>query len=158
MGRINLNPRLAKGGRCYDVVEIARLYGVHPHTVRSWRKVGLTPIDDGRPVLFQGAVLSAFLSGRRAAIQCACPPGTLYCVKCRTARPPVERTVEYRDAERGAGMLKARCSACGTGMNRRARREQIAAQLPGLTIRFPQDHERIAGCAAPRVIRDDLEG
>lgn len=158
MGRINLNPRLAKGGRCYDVVEIARLYGVHPHTVRGWRKAGLTPIDDGRPVLFQGAALSAFLIGRRVAIKRPCPPGRLYCLRCREPRPPVMGSLDYRAAERGAGMLKARCSVCGTGMNRRARRDQIVALLPGFAVHFPQDHERIAGCAEPRVIRDDQEG
>lgn len=155
MGRINLNPRLAKGGRCYDVVEIARLYGVHPHAVRSWQKAGLKPIDDARPALFQGSVLSAFLSGRRAANKRPCPPGQLYCVKCREPRPPVAGTLEYRNADRGAGMLKARCSVCGTGMNRRARGEQVALLLPGMTVRFPQDHEHIAECASPRVNRDD---
>lgn len=155
MGRTNLNPRLAKGGRCYDVVEIARLYGVHPHTVRSWRKAGLAPIDGGRPVLFQGSVLNAFLTSRRVAIKRPCPPGRLYCFKCREPQPPVADSVEYRAAERGAGMLKARCSVCGTGMNRRARRDQIALLLPDVTVRFPQGYERIAGCAAPRVNRDE---
>ena len=158
MGRINLNPRLAKGGRSYDVVEIARLYGIHPHTVLGWRKAGLKPIDDGRPALFQGSVLSAFLAGRRAANKRPCPPGQLYCLKCREPRLPVEGTLEYRDARHGAGMLKARCSVCGTGMNRRARSEQVALLLPGQTVRFPQDHERIAGCVAPRENRDDPEG
>lgn len=154
MGRINLNPRLVKGGRCYDVVEIARLYRVHPHTVRSWRKAGLTPIDDGRPALFQGSVLSAFIAGRRAALKRPCPPGRLYCLRCREPRPPVAETLEFHDAERGAGMLKGHCSVCGTGMNRRARRAQIASLMPGLSVRFPQDHERIGGCAAPRVNTD----
>ncbi len=154
MGRINLNPRLAKGGRCYDVVEIARLYGVHPHTVRSWRKVGLKPIDDGRPLLFQGSALRAFIAGRRVAFKRTCPPGQLYCFKCREPRPPVTGSPEYRTAPHGAGMLKARCSACGTGMNRRTRRDQIAALLPGMTVRHPQDHDRIGGCAAPRVNHD----
>ena len=154
MGRINLNPRLAKGGRCYDVVEIARLYGVHPHTVRSWRKVGLQPIDAGRPQLFQGSALSAFIARRRVAIKRPCPPGQLYCFKCRKPRLPMAESLEYRTAPQGAGMLKARCSDCGTGMNRRTRRDQIAALLPGMTVRYPQDPERIAGCAAPRVNHD----
>jgi len=146
MGRINLNPRLAKGGRCYDVVEVARLFGVHPHTVRGWRKAGLQPIDHGRPVLFQGSVLSAFLASRRAAIKRPCPPGALYCLKCREPRPPDPTTVEFRKAAHGAGMLTACCGACGTRMNRRARQDQLAALLPGVTVRFPQDQGSIAGC------------
>lgn len=154
MGKINLNPRLVKGGRCYDVVELARLYRVHPHTVRNWRKAGLAAIDDGRPVLFQGAVVSAFLSGRRAAVKRPCPPGHLYCLKCREPRPPAPLNIVFCAADRGAGMLRARCSVCGTGMNRRARQAQIAALLPDLAVCFTQDHERIAGCAAPRVNRE----
>lgn len=47
MGKINLNPRLVKSGRCYDVVELARLYDVHPHTVRSWRKAVLSYAGGG---------------------------------------------------------------------------------------------------------------
>ena len=154
MGRIKFNPRLAKGGRCYDVVETARLYKVHPHTVRAWRKVGLKPIDDRRPLLFRGSVLNAFHANRRAAVECPCPPGQIYCVKCREPRPPLSGTGEYRAAERGAGMLKARCSACGTRMNRRARADQIAALFPDQVVRFTQGPERITGSAAPRLNLD----
>lgn len=154
MGRINLNPRLAKGGGCYDVVEVAGLYGVHPHTVRGWLKVGLKPIDGGRPVLIQGGVLSAFLEARRAKAKRPCPPGCLYCLKCRQPRTPAPGSVEYREADHGAGMLKARCSTCGTAQNRRARRAQIAGLLPEVEVRFTREHGRIAGCAQPRPNRD----
>lgn len=155
MGKINLNPRLVKGGRCYDVVELARLYGVHPHTVRSWRKAGLTPIDDGRPVLFQGAVISAFLSGRRAAVKRPCPPGHLYCLKCREPRPPAPLTIVFRAAASGAGMLKACCSVCGTTMNRRANAAQVAGLLPGFKLIQARERERIEECTVSRVNADD---
>ena len=155
MGKINLNPRLVKGGRCYDVVELARLYGVHPHTVRGWRKAGLAPIDDGRPVLFQGAVISAFLSGRRAAVKRPCPPGHLYCLKCREPRPPTRSTIVFRAAVAGAGMLRACCSVCGTTMNRRANPAQVADLLPGFKVVQARDRERIEECTVPRVNADD---
>ena len=155
MGKINLNPRLVKGGRCYDVVELARLYGVHPHTVRGWRKAGLTPIDDGRPVLFQGAVISAFLSGRRAAVKRPCPPGCLYCLKCREPRPPTPSTIVFRAAVTGAGMLRASCSVCRTTMNRRANASQVAGLLPGFTVVQARDRERIEECTVSRVNADD---
>lgn len=157
MGRINLNPRLAKGGRSYDIIEIARLYGIHPHTVRSWRKAGLKAIDDGRPSLYQGGAVSAFLAGRRAKAKRPCPPGSLYCLKCREPRPIVAGSAEYREAEHGAGMLKAHCSVCRTGMNRRANRAQVAALLPGEGVRTTRDAERIAGCAEPRPNHDKLK-
>jgi hypothetical protein len=155
VGKINLNPRLVKGGRCYDVVELARLYDVHPHTVRSWRKAGLTPIDDRRPVLFQGAVISAFLSGRRASVKRPCPPGNLYCLKCREPRPPAPLTIVFRPAVSGAGMLRASCSLCGTTMNRRANAAQVVDLLPGFTLVQARDRERIEECTVSRVNADD---
>lgn len=155
MGKINLNPRLVKSGRCYDVVELARLYDVHPHTVRRWRKVGLAAIDDGRPVLFQGAVISAFLSGRRSAMKRPCPPGYLYCLKCREPRPPAPLTIVFCAAVSGAGMLRACCSVCGTTMNRRANPAQIASLLPGYTVIQARDRERIEECTVSRVNADD---
>ena len=149
MGRKKLNPRLAKGGRCYDVREAAELFGVSMGTVRAWLKAGLSAIDDGRPTLIQGGVLKAFIAARRAAAHEACPPGLIRCFSCRTPRRPIAETVEFRSAIAGAGMLRGRCEACGTMMNRRTNPAQIAAVLPGLVIPVKGRAGRIGECAQP---------
>jgi hypothetical protein len=146
MGRLNLNPQLAKGGRCYDVREVAELYDVCMGTVRAWLRSGLSPIDSRRPMLVQGATLKAFLASRRASGREVNPPGFLRCFSCHAPRIPRPETVEFRPAEHGAGMLRGQCAACGTMMNRRTNPAQIAAVLPGLTVPIRRDHERIGEC------------
>ena len=149
MGRINLNPRRAKSGRCYDVREVAELYSVSKGTVRSWLESGLDPIDDHRPMLIQGTRLNAFIATRRAKAKQASPPGFMRCFRCRGPRKPRPETVEFRAAEQGAGMLRGQCEACGTTMNRRTNPAQIEAVLPGMAVPITQDLERISMCAPP---------
>ncbi len=152
MGRINHNPRRAKGGRCYDVCEVAELHSVSKGTVRAWLKAGLDPIDDHRPMLIQGARLNAFIAARRAKSKQASPPGFIHCFKCRAPRRPRPETVEFRAAEHGAGMLRGRCETCGTTMNRRTNPAQIAAVLPGIAVPITRELERIVRCATPPAI------
>jgi hypothetical protein len=65
MGARHPNPRLVKIHRNYSVEDIARLFGVHKNTVRSWLKQGLAAIDDRRPTLILGRELMRFLQERR---------------------------------------------------------------------------------------------
>ncbi len=133
-----LNPRLAKLNRPYTVEEVARLYGVDRNTVRNWIKAGLERIDDVRPFLIQGRSLRAFLTARRASAKRPCPPGTIYCCKCRQPRRPAIDFAEYARRENGAGNLKAFCSKCETVMHRRTREQDIAAILPGIEVRITE--------------------
>lgn len=149
MGRINLNPRRAKIARCYDVREVAELYGVSPGTVRAWLKTGLEPIDNHRPLLIKGGVLNAFVALRRAKGKQVSPPGFIRCFSCRTPRKPRPETVEFRAARQGAGMLRGQCEVCGTTMNRRTNPAQLGVVLPGLTVPITRDLERIVRCAPP---------
>jgi hypothetical protein len=149
MGKKKLNPRLAKGGRCYDVREVSELYRVSKGTVRAWLKTGLSVIDDSRPHLIQGAVLKVFVAARRDSSREVSPPGFLRCFSCRAPRRPRPETVEFTPAEEGAGMLRGRCEACGTMMNRRTNPAQIAAVLPGLPVPITRGPERIGVCAQP---------
>lgn len=77
------NPQLVKLHRTYSVEEAALALGVHKNTVLGWRKKGLEPIDDGKPILFEGKSLREFLKDINKARKRPCPAGTLYCLKCR---------------------------------------------------------------------------
>lgn len=74
-----------KQSASYDAGEIAKLFGIHPNTVRHWLKGGLKPIDDRRPVLVHGATLKAFISEKQQAKRQKCAPGEFFCFRCRGA-------------------------------------------------------------------------
>ena len=88
------NPRLAKIHRNYTVEEVASLFGIHRNTVREWVKRGLPTSDGRRPMLILGRDLVAFLSARRAKNKRTCPPGELYCVRCRQTGPARKMAAE----------------------------------------------------------------
>lgn len=144
-----LNPRLAKIHRTYTVEEIARLYGMHRNSVRNWMKSGLTPIDDARPLLVRGADLRAFLARRRQSGKRPCPPGMLYCFRCRAPRHPALGMLDFMDRRSGAGNAAGLCEACGTMMNRRAHRGSLRDLFPDVDVQFPQAEARIEDCQAP---------
>lgn len=133
-----LNPRLAKLHRSYTVEEVARLYHTHRNTVRNWIKSGLTPIDEHRPLMIQGAILRAFLYGRRDAAKRPCAPGTLYCCRCRIPRAPAKGSVTFAPQAGRAGVLRANCELCGTRMFRRARQADLGEIMPFCTALIVQ--------------------
>jgi excisionase family DNA binding protein len=142
------NPRLAKLHRAYTTEQAARLFGVHRNTVRAWIKAGL-PTVAGRPALIEGRELRAFLERRSAAAKRPCPPGTLYCCKCRVPRAPVPHAVVFEAREHGAGSLRAICVTCGTRMFQRARQERLGAVIPGIVVLIVKAPARIAECPPP---------
>lgn len=89
------NYRLAKLHRTYAVEDLVRLYGVHKNTIRNWVKSGLEPVDGRRPLLFRGESVARFLRERRDASKTVSPPGTIYCLPCRSVRRPAGDMVEY---------------------------------------------------------------
>ncbi|MDF2971083.1 MAG: hypothetical protein K0R61_1533 [Microvirga sp.] len=156
MAHTRLNPRRAKLHRSYTVAETARLFGVHRNTVRAWLKQGLSTIDSNRPLLIRGEALRTFLEARRAAAKRPCPPGTLYCFKCRASRPPGPGAVDFLARRAGAGNLRAPCATCGTAMHRRARCSAIPAILPGLEVLIVEAPPRLEGTTVPS-LNCDLE-
>jgi hypothetical protein len=144
MSRIRIDPRRAKLHRSYTVEETARLCDVRRNTVRTWLKAGLVAIDDAKPALIQGVTLRTFLEARRKAARRPCPPGTLYCFKCRDSRAPALGMVDFATRETGAGDIRALCEVCGTTMHRRAKEAALDAILPGLVIRIMRGEGRIA--------------
>ena len=146
--------RRIKQNRSYDVAELADCLGVHKNTVRHWQRGGLKPLDDKRPVMFHGQAIRAFLAARKASRKCPCPPGTLYCFRCRAARAPAPDSVTFVPINGLSGNLRATCATCGTTMHRRAPKAQLDAILPNHTVQIADGHARLKGCPSPSLYCD----
>jgi len=129
------NPNTIKLHYSYAVGELATVLGVHKNTVRNWQRTGLSVLA-GRPVLIHGAAARAFLAERNRARKQHCPPGTIYCFRCKEPRPPALGMVELVNVKRGVGNLRALCGTCGGLVYRRARQDALATIMPGLTVQI----------------------
>jgi len=143
------NPNRVKLHRSYSVEELARCLDVHKNTVRHWLANGLEPIDDSRPVLFQGVTVRAFLSNRNTSRKQPCPLGTFYCFGCRVPRAPALGMVDFVPMRSGSGNLRALCECCETIMHRRIREADIGKIMPGCIVQFAQGLPRLSGQTAP---------
>ncbi|MGE0153129.1 MAG: helix-turn-helix domain-containing protein [Reyranellaceae bacterium] len=137
------NPRLAKLHCSYTVEEAARALDTHKNTIRTWLKAGLASVAGSWPVLIRGADLRDFLSRRRASAKRPCPPGHLYCLRCREPRKPDAALVEYLPAQAGAGNIRAVCPCCTTLMHRRASAPAFEAFRWSLRGNGPQAESHI---------------
>lgn len=151
-----VNPRAVKMHRSYSVPELAACFGVHKNTVRLWQRDGLQPLDGERPALFQGATIRAFLANRIASRKRPCPPGTLYCFRCREPRPPALGKVDFHSSKAKSGNIRAICATCETVMHRRASKAALASILPNCDVQFVQALPRLKGRAPPS-LNCDLE-
>jgi len=149
------NPQRVKLHRIYSAAELATCCGVHKNTVRHWQAGGLEPVDKGRPVLFDGATVRAFLAKRNASRKRPCPPGTLYCFKCRESRPPAMGMVEMTCRNATSGNITAICEVCGTLMNRRTRLAAIGAIMPGLAVQIREAGPRLSERTDPSLNCDN---
>ena len=148
------NPQLAKRYISYSVEDIARLFGIHRHTVREWIKRGLPVIDQQRPLLVQGADLAEFLRKRRAARKQPCAPGQMFCLRCRVPRVPAGGQAVYRPLTATQGTLNALCGTCSARMCRRVSLAKLTAAAGNLAITTTQGGEHIDECPTPIVNRD----
>ena len=149
MGARHPNYRRIKIHRTYTVDEIARLFLMHPNTVRAWSKQGLQPIDDRRPVLFKGDVLAAFLRTRRQRAKRPCGSSEIYCLPCRRPKRPAGGIVEYIPSSPTAGNLRGICPTCHRAIHRRVNREKLSI--------VTEDLEVVLTPPAPRLlVSDDL--
>lgn len=113
------NPRRAKLHRSYIVAEAAALFGITRAAVRAWIKAGLPAIKTTGPLLILGADLQAFLTRKQAIRRRTCPPGSIYCLKCREPQAPEPGSLIILRLKATSGNIRGRCGACGSGMNRR---------------------------------------
>lgn len=150
------NPNAVKLHRTYTIADLAERLDVHKNSVRKWHQDGLQPIDNGRPLLFRGVDIRAFLRKRNASRKCPCPPGTLYCFRCRTPQPPAGAMADYIAITATSGNVRAICSKCETMMHRRARFAALAAVMPGIDVQITQAPIGLSGQTTPS-LNCDLE-
>ncbi len=149
------NPQRVKLHRCYSAPELAICLGVHKNTVRHWQANGLDAIATGRPTLFDGATVRAFLAKRNASRKRPCPPGTIYCFKCRQPQPPALGMVEFTPGKAATGNLSALCGECGTMMHRRASMAAIGTIMPNLDVQIREAGPRLIERTAPSLNSDN---
>ncbi len=118
--RRRIDPRRAKTHYSYTVAEAADLFGVHRNTVRHWIKNGLETVRAGGHVLILGDELRAYLIRKQAQRRVRCPPGSMFCLKCRDARRPPPGLVELVPLSPTTVNLRGLCPTCGGLMHRRA--------------------------------------
>jgi hypothetical protein len=147
MGHRHPNPWLVKVHRNYSVDEIARLFGLHKNTVRSWLKQGLAAIDDRQPMLILGRELSRFLHERRQNAKQSCGPGTIYCIACRAPKRPAGKMAECILTGPHAGNLRGICPDCDRLIYRRVNLAKIDAVRGDLEITFTRPSPRIGESA-----------
>jgi hypothetical protein len=144
-----INPRLIKLHRSYSVDEAARTLCAHKNTVRGWIKAGLPVVDQSRPVLILGRDLRSYLEAKRKAAKRPCPPGMLYCCKCRHPMPPALGMVEYAPMNATTGNLSALCGECDTMMHRRTRLDTLPTKMPNLDVQIREAPLRLIGRNEP---------
>ncbi len=154
MSKRHPNPRLAKIHRNYTVDEIAKLYGVHKNSVRSWIKGGLPTTDDRRPMLILGRDLVAFLHARRVKNKRPCRPGEIYCMRCRAPQKPAGDMAEYQPITATSGNLIGICPCCDSMMYRRVNLARLAQVGANLDITMPQAPPHIDESPQPCVNSD----
>lgn len=152
------NYRLAKIHRSYTVSEVARLFEVHRNTVFSWIKGGLQVCDDRRPVLILGRHLSEFLQAKRSKRRHTCPPGHIYCVRCRVPVAPAGVMADLLPRSATTADLQGICPTCEAMVYRRVSLAGLDAAKGNLDVRLPEALQHIGDSSTPSVNSDFRQG
>lgn len=149
MGKRYPNPRRVKIHHNYSVDETARLLKVHKNTVRRWIKDCLETIDTNKPFLILGSKLRSFLETKRKTSKRPCPPGFMFCFRCREPKTPVDQRADLVQTSISTGNLRGTCPACLSVMYRRVSMATLADSAGNLTIAQPEASLRIVGPTDP---------
>jgi hypothetical protein len=148
------NHRLVKVHRSYNVGEAAGRLGVHKNTVRRWINETLPTVGWRGETLILGWELRSFLESRRLAAKRPCPPGHLFCLKCREPRRPAGQMGEYAAVTATSGNLTALCPECLTAMHRRVREADLARFWAELEVTRTQPPPHLNGRPKPSLNGD----
>lgn len=141
MARRFPNPRLVKIHRSYSVRELAALLGKHPNTIRNWQATGLETFRNGREALAVGSEVRRFLEEKRNAAKRPCPPGSLFCFKCKKPRRPAFNEVELSHPLDCRSVLTGICPVCTRLMKQTVSEERLGLfrKIVEVTIRAGED-------------------
>jgi hypothetical protein len=101
-----------------------------------------------------GRFLAAFLKTRRMAGKRPCPPGHLYCLKCRVPKPPAEGVVIVQAISDKVSNISAVCPTCGATMYRRASNHSLKEFGANSGGALPKAAPRIRESTKPSLNRD----
>jgi Helix-turn-helix domain len=147
--------RRIKIHRNYSIEEFARILKVHKNTARRWTKIGLSAIDDkSRPKLYLGTELHRFLRERRVQTRRPCPPGHMFCFRCREPKAPVHGEADLLPLTAEMASLCGICQ-CGTLMYRRVSKRTLRLALDSLTVTIPKARSSIGEIPFP-ILNGDL--
>lgn len=148
------NHQLVKTHRSYTVEEVARLFGTHKNTVRTWVKAGLPTCDSKRPTLILGRDLAVYLQARRTKNKRPCQPGEIYCVRCRAPKRPAGDMAEYQPITASLGNLSGICPDCEGMIFRRVSLTKLAQTQGKLEVTFAEARRQVSESDCPSVNRD----
>ena len=148
------NHRLVKTHRSYTVEEVARLFGTHKNTVRTWVKAGLPTCDSKRPTLILGRDLAVYLQARRTKNKRPCQPGEIYCVRCRAPKRPAGDMAECQPITASLGNLSGICPDCEGMIFRRVSLAKLAQTQGKLEVTFVEARRQVSESDCPSVNRD----
>jgi hypothetical protein len=154
MGKRAPDYRRFKKDRSYTVEQAAQLCGCHRNTVRNWQRLGLEPIDDKRPIVFDGSALREFHEARRSKRKSRLKPGEIYCLPCRAPKEPAGDMAEYVPLTEVRGNLRGICPTCDRLIHRAVSRDKIEAVRGKLEVTFTEPKPRITDCGSPSVSCD----
>jgi hypothetical protein len=158
MGTHHPNHRRVKHHRTYSVRELTALFGMHPNTVRNWKREGLEPVDGSRPILFHGKTVADFLAKRRQKNKAPCGPGRLYCLPCRKPQVPAGGMVDYGPSTATSGSLSGICPACNRMMFRRVALARLGEVAGSLEVQISEHQPRLREGQHPSVKCDFVTG
>jgi hypothetical protein len=113
--------------RSYTVAEAAERLGIHQNTVRHHMKRGLPYVETRAGALILGEAAQAYFSKRKAGAKSPCPPGAMFCLRCRVPRRPPPELIELIQIEGRPPNLRGLCPECGALMHRRVGKAGPAA-------------------------------
>ena len=113
-----VSTRKIKKHRLYSYEEAGGALGVTPHTVRSWRSIGLQVMSASIPHYILGAELIRYLEDKQAKKSIQMGLDQMYCLKCKAPRKPLWGLVDYIPSTDTRGRLTGLCEACEGGLQR----------------------------------------
>lgn len=140
--------RRARAHRNYKRTELAERFGVGLATISAWKRKGLQPIDERRPLLFAGLEVQRFLESHNKPRQ-PLEPGQIFCVTCKKAIMPKDGIARYVRLSSSLGNLVGTCPACGRGTWRRVRAAEILEKAGSLKVEYEDDTANLSGDGEP---------